>query len=66
MRKLYRVPENGVLAGICAGIAEIYHVDVTVVRLAAVFVTVMTGFAPGIITYLAGWVLAPENKEPQP
>ncbi len=66
MKKVYRVPENGIIAGICAGLAEMFNADATVVRLLAVFLTVVTGFAPGIITYLAGWVLIPEKRNTQP
>lgn len=63
MKKLYRLNEGKKIAGICAGIAEIYKIDVTLVRLAFVFATVLTGIWPGVVTYLVGWYLIPE-KEP--
>jgi phage shock protein C len=63
MKKLYRLNENKKAAGICSGIADIYHFDVTIVRLAFVFVTVLTQFVPGIVTYLIGWYLIPEKEE---
>lgn len=63
MKKLYRLEKNKLIGGICAGIAEIYNLDTTVVRLATVFLTILTGFWPGIITYLVGWYLLPEKNE---
>lgn len=64
--KLYRVTEEKKIAGICAGIAEIYHFDVTLVRLATVFATALTGFWPGIVTYLIAWYLIPEKTSTRP
>ena len=63
MQKLYRLAEGKKAAGICSGIADMYDFDVTLVRLAFVFVTVLTQFVPGIITYLIGWYLIPEKDE---
>ena len=63
MKKLYRLEQGKKAAGICSGIADMYNFDVTLVRLAFVFVTVITQFVPGIITYLIGWYLIPEKKD---
>ncbi len=60
--KLYRLSRGKMVAGICAGIADLYKFDVTLVRLAAVFITVITGVWPGVITYLVGWYLMPEYE----
>lgn len=59
MKKLYRLEEGKKVAGICNGIADMYNFDVTLVRLAFVFATVITQFIPGIVTYLIGWYLIP-------
>ncbi len=62
---IYRLKEGKMIAGICAGIADKYKVDVTIIRLAAVFLTVFTGIWPGVITYMVGWFLIPEmNQSP--
>ena len=63
MKNLYRLAEGKKAAGICTGIADMYNLDVTLVRLGFVFVTVLTHFVPGIITYLVGWYLIPEKDE---
>lgn len=66
MKRVYRNKQNGILAGICAGLAEHFSIDVTLVRLLIVFATVLTGFAPLIITYLVGWVIIPEKTDLPP
>jgi phage shock protein PspC (stress-responsive transcriptional regulator) len=63
MKKLYRLEKNKLIAGICAGIADAYSLDPTVVRLAVVFLTILTAFWPGVITYLVAWYLLPEKSE---
>ncbi len=63
MKKFYRLSTGKKIAGICSGIADMYNLDVTLVRLAFVFVTVLTQFIPGIITYLVAWYLLPEKDE---
>lgn len=63
MKKIYRVAAGKKLGGICSGIADQYNFDVTLVRLAFVFITVLTSFVPGIVTYLVGWYLIPEKEE---
>ncbi len=63
MKRIYRDTENKMIAGICAGIGEMLNFDPTLVRLALVFGTVFTGFAPGIIAYLVGWFIIPEKAD---
>ena len=63
MRVLYRNTKEKKIAGICAGIGEIYMIDPNIVRVIAVFVTVITWIWPGIIAYLVGWFLIPEKEE---
>lgn len=63
MKKLYRVtdPEKKKVAGICAGIGEIYNFDPNIVRIVAVFLCVLTQLFPLVVAYLAGWYLIPEK-----
>lgn len=62
MKKLYRLLKGKKAAGICNGIADAYNFDVTLVRLAFVFLAVLTQFVPGIITYLVAWYLIPVQE----
>jgi phage shock protein PspC (stress-responsive transcriptional regulator) len=65
MKKIYRLKEGKKIAGICAGIADMYNFDVTIVRIVVIFITVLTQIFPGVIAYLAGWYLIPERDHPE-
>lgn len=64
MKQIYRLSRDKRIAGICAGLGDRYSIDPTLVRLALVFLTVLTGIWPGIVTYLVGWAIIPEYEEP--
>jgi phage shock protein C len=63
VKRLYRNTEEKKIAGICAGIGEIYGLDPTIVRIAAVFITVATAIWPGVIAYAVGWYIIPDKNE---
>jgi len=63
MRKIYRLKSDALIAGVCAGIADSFGVNPIKIRLGLVFVTVLTGWLPGIITYLAAWFLLYDKKD---
>jgi phage shock protein PspC (stress-responsive transcriptional regulator) len=42
-RRLFRLPEQGMMGGVCAGFAAYFNVDVVWVRLAFVLLTIITG-----------------------
>ena len=60
MKKLYRSRTDSVLAGVCGGIAEYLHVDVTLIRLA--FVALGFLFGSGLLFYILAAIVLP--KEP--
>lgn len=60
--KIYRLEQGKKIAGICAGVADMFAFDVTLVRLIFIFATIFTGIWSGVITYLAGWYLIPEKS----
>jgi phage shock protein PspC (stress-responsive transcriptional regulator) len=64
-RKLYRLTGEGesLLGGVCAGLAAWLRVDVTVVRLLAVLLTVLTSGGL-IIAYFVLWLVVPEARTP--
>ena len=47
------------IAGVCAGFAEYFDLDVTLVRLVWLIVAVMTGV--GLLSYPIAWVVMPEE-----
>jgi phage shock protein C len=63
MKRIYRDEDHAKIAGICAGLGEVFHMDATLLRLALVFLTVVTGFIPMIVTYLVGWAIIPEKRD---
>jgi phage shock protein PspC (stress-responsive transcriptional regulator) len=63
-RGLRRSRRDGVLGGVCAGIAHAAGIDPLLARIAVVAVTLLTGGA-GVLAYLAAWVLIPRETAPQ-
>ena len=59
-RKLYRSRTNRMIFGVCAGLAEFFGIDPTVVRL--VFVAgALLGFGSFILIYLVMFFVVPEE-----
>jgi phage shock protein PspC (stress-responsive transcriptional regulator) len=49
------------LAGICGGLAEYFHVDATLVRLIWIIISLFGGI--GVIAYIAGLIIIPPDPE---
>ena len=60
-RQLRRRPDQGPLAGVCAGVAEYFNVDPVIVRIATV---VLAFSGPGVFAYVLAWIFVPEAKDP--
>lgn len=60
-RQLRRRPDEGPIAGVCAGVAEYFNVDPMIVRIAAV-VLLFTG--PGFFAYILAWIFVPVADGP--
>ncbi len=59
-RKLYRNRTNRMIFGVCAGLAEFFGIDPTVVRL--VFVAgALLGFGSFVLIYLVMFFVVPEE-----
>jgi phage shock protein C len=59
---LVRSRKGRMVAGICAGIADYFSMDVTLVRVIVAVIAVITGGA-GVLAYLAAWAIIPEEGE---
>ena len=55
---LYRPRDGRVIAGVCAGLARRYNAPIFLVRV-LMLVTLFAG--PGLIVYLALWILMPDE-----
>lgn len=58
-KRLYRSRVNRMIAGVCGGLAEYSNIDVTLVRILFVILGLMGG--SGIILYIIGAIIIPEN-----
>lgn len=59
-RRLTRLPQQGQLAGVCAGLAAYLNIDVTIVRLLWVIFSIVPGaLIGGLIAYIAACLLIP-------
>lgn len=54
-------PNHRMLAGVCAGLADYFGWDVTVLRIIYALATVFTAFS-GVIVYIILWIVMPEKK----
>lgn len=57
-KRLLRSRNNRTVAGICAGVAEYFGWDPTLVRVAWIVLTLLGG--SGILLYLILWLVIPE------
>ena len=59
--KLMRSRTDRKIAGVCAGFAEYFDLDVTVVRVVWLIVALFGG--GGILAYIIAWIVMPEEPE---
>ena len=59
MKKLHRSQTDKMIAGICGGLGEMLSVDPTLIRLAVVFIGLVTAILPILLAYLVGWAIIP-------
>ena len=59
-KKLTR-SSNRMIAGVCAGIAEYFGWDATLLRIVYILATFFTAFA-GVIIYIILWIVMPGRK----
>ena len=60
-KKLYRVNEGKMVAGVCTGLAEYFKIDTTVVRLALILFSLLGGC--GILAYIIALIIMPVKPE---
>jgi phage shock protein PspC (stress-responsive transcriptional regulator) len=62
---LVRKRNGRVVAGVCAGLADYFGSDVTLIRVIVAAVALVTGGA-GILAYLVAWAIIPEEDQKSP
>ena len=58
-KRLMRPRLGRKIAGVCAGFAEYFDIDVTLVRIVWLIIGVMTGV--GFLAYPVAWIIMPEE-----
>jgi phage shock protein PspC (stress-responsive transcriptional regulator) len=61
VKRLYRSNDDKMIAGVCAGIAEYFGLDPTLVRLGYIVLSVFTIFS-GVLAYFILWIVVPQKK----
>jgi phage shock protein PspC (stress-responsive transcriptional regulator) len=65
-KRLVRPRSNRKIAGVCAGLAEYFDLDVTLVRVLWLLVTIFSAIIFGIVGYIVAWIVMPEEPETLP
>ena len=63
-KRLFRSTNDRIIGGVCAGFADYFHLDPTIMRLIYIALTLITG-GICIIIYLLFWFLMPTKSEAQ-
>lgn len=58
--RLYR-SDNRLIAGVCAGIAEYFNWDPSLVRIFYILISIISVAFPGILFYIIMWLIIPER-----
>lgn len=53
--------QNGIIAGVCGGIAARFGVSPFIIRL-IFFILLLPGGLPGLLPYLVLWILMPKKQ----
>ncbi len=59
-RRLFRDTENGIIGGVCQGLAAFFNIDVVVIR--AIFIVILLFVGFGLPLYLILWIIVPRAK----
>ena len=64
-KQLTRSQEKAVIAGVLGGLANYFDHDPVLYRVLAVTFLIITGVFPGLLFYLAAWLIMPKHTEPK-
>lgn len=60
-KRLYRSRTNTMIGGVCAGLADYFNLDPTIMRLIFVLLALLGGH--GVLVYLILWLVVPLQPE---
>ena len=58
-KPLYKLREGRIISGVCAGLAEYFNIDATLVRLGWVVFSLLGG--SGLLAYIIAAIIMPER-----
>lgn len=61
MKRLYKSSSNKMICGVCGGLGEYLNVDPTIIRLAAVLLTIFS-LSTFIIVYIIAAIIMPSDN----
>ncbi|MDR1776010.1 MAG: PspC domain-containing protein [Actinomycetes bacterium] len=59
-KKLYRNTDNRMIGGVCAGLADYFAIDPTIIRLIAAAL-LLCGVGSPVLVYIIMWIVIPER-----
>jgi phage shock protein C len=62
MEKKLRRSLNKMIAGVCAGIADYFNLDATLVRVAYVLISIFSAGFPGVLLYIILMLIMPVEE----
>jgi len=65
-KRLFRSVDHKMLGGVCAGLADYFDIDVSLVRLAFVGIAILSALFPMFIFYIIAWIVIPVEPRPSP
>lgn len=63
MKKLTLSTKNKKFLGVLSGLADYFDLDPSLVRVAFIFLTIFSGFFPGILVYFLSAAILPKANE---
>jgi phage shock protein C len=61
---LRRPRRHRVIAGVVAGLADYFGIDITLARVLYVILSVCSAAFPGVLVYVLFWIFTPQEEEP--
>ena len=62
-KRLYKDGRNKRISGVCAGIANYFALDPTLVRLVWALVTLLSAAFPGVLIYIVCAIVIPDDPD---
>ena len=63
IKKLYLSSSDRKISGLCGGIASYFEIDSSLIRLAWIILTIITGIVPGILAYIIAVIVIPREGD---